>query len=102
MECDCDTLRISGCSKLSTSHLRIFLQGHERLRVISKEFFHVFNLFVHIVGGTVICVNAVVWYIHCASAQGPGQSERLSRVLSDPGTGGEVVPGVIVAVPTKT
>lgn len=53
-------------------------------------------------GGTIVCVDAVGRYVHGASVQRPGQSERLSRVLDDPAARGEVVPGVIVAVPTKT
>lgn len=50
---------------------------------------------------TIISVDTGVWYVDCARAHGPRQSEGLSRVLDYPVAGGEVVPGVIVAVPTK-
>lgn len=57
---------------------------------------------MHILIGTIVCVDAGAGYVHCTSIHTPGQSKRLSRVLDDPAAGGEVVCGVIVAVATKT
>lgn len=51
---------------------------------------------------TVVRADAGLRYVRFARAQGPGQGERLSRVLDDPAAGGEVVPGVIVAVAAET
>lgn len=62
------------------------------------EFLCIFICF----GSTGVRVGTGVQYVHRASAQRPGQSERLSRVLHDPAARGEVIPGVAVAVPTKT
>lgn len=103
-ECVCDTFQKSqsGCSKSNTFLLHISLEEHVNIQLFQKDFFHNSNLFFPSCSGTIICVDTGVGYVDCASVQGPRKSESLSRVLDYPAAGGEVVPGVVVAVPAKT